>query len=117
MYKDKDRQKEANAERQRRYRENHKALHPAIRAGIERLTVNADGSIDEEARTNRMACAIAYQRLYPAKTYTGIGIAPDDMPDNPIPAKVSLPGDADYLPMCDYTRAWVKEGGGLKKGR
>ena len=108
-YTDKDKQRDAGKERQRRYRENRKALHPAIRAGIERLTVNPDGSIDEVARTNRMACAIAYQRLYPAKTYTGVGIAPDDMPDKPIPIRVSLPGDADYKPLCDYTRAWQAE--------
>ena len=104
MYKDKDKALQAGRERTRRYRENRKALHPAIRAGIDRLTVNPDGSIDEVARTSRMACAIAYQRLYPGRPYTGVGIAPDDMHDKPIAIAVSKPGDADYKPLCEYTR-------------
>jgi hypothetical protein len=74
MYKDKDRQREAGAERQRRYRGNRKALHPAIIASINRLTTNPDGSIDEHARAIRMTAAIGYQRLYPDKQYTGAGL-------------------------------------------
>lgn len=107
MYKDKTKQREAGAERQRRYRENRKALHPAIVAGIERLTTFPDGSVDEQARAIRMTAAINYQRLYPDKQYTGIGIAPEDMPDNPIAIGVTKPGDADYVPLCGFTREWM----------
>lgn len=104
MYKDKEKQREAGAERQRRYRENRKALHPAIVAGIERLTVNPDGTINEQDRAIRMALAISYQQLYSDKQYTGVGIAPEDMPPNPVPVRVSKPGDADYKPLCEFTR-------------
>lgn len=109
MYKDKDKQREAGAERQRRYRENRKALHPAIVAGIEQLTINPDSSIDEQARRIRIQVAVDYYRMYPDKQYTGIGIAPEDMPDNPVPIKVSKPGDEDYVPLCTFTRAWQEE--------
>lgn len=105
MYKDIDKQREAGKERTRRYRENRKALHPAIVAGIERLTTNPDGTVDEQARTIRMANAMQYERLYPGKPYTGVGIAP--LPGNPIPVRVSKPGDADYKPLCQFTRDWV----------
>lgn len=105
MYKDKDKQREAGAERTRRYRENRKALHPAIVAGIERLTT---GVFDKQARARRMAIATNYERLYPDKSYTGMGIAPDDIPANPVPVKVSLPGDAGYKGICQGM------GGGLE---
>lgn len=82
-------------------------LRPAIVAGIERLTTNPDGTIDEQARTNRMAIAKSYQRLYPEQPYKGVGIAPEDMPANPVPVRVSKPGDADYKPLCQFTRDWV----------
>ncbi len=106
MYKDKDKAREAGAERQRRYRENRKALHPAIVAGINRLTTNADGTVNEQERAIRIGNAINYQRMYPDKQYTGIGIAPEDIPANPVPVRVSKPGDADYVPMCEMTRNW-----------
>ncbi len=109
MYKDKGKQREAGAERQRRYRENRKALHPAIVAGIERLTTLPDGTVDQQARAIRMATAMRYERLYPGRPYTGIGIAPSDMPASPIPARVSKPGDADYKPLCELTRRWCQE--------
>ncbi len=109
MYKDKEKQREAGAERQRRYRENSKALHPAIIADINRLTTNTDGTVDEQARTNRMATARAYQRMYPDKQYTGVGIAPADIPASPVPVRVSKPGDADYNGIC--TEAWRAERG------
>ena len=107
MYKDKDKQREANAERQRRYKAKQKALlsegvtdkalpdgnmsydvyekmeagcnrsstlHPAIIATINRLTTNPDGTVDEQARTNRMAIALDYERKFPGRPYTGAGI-------------------------------------------
>lgn len=72
MYKDKEKQREAGAERQRRYRENLKALHPAIIATINRLTTNPDGTVDKQARTNRMAIALDYERKFPGRPYTGV---------------------------------------------
>ena len=51
-------------------------LHPAIIAGIDRLSTNADGTVDESERSRRMAIATDYERLYPGRPYTGTGIAP-----------------------------------------
>lgn len=93
-------------ERTRRYREKVKALHPAILAGIERLTINADGSIDEQGRKCRIANALSYQRLYPHKQYTGSGISPEDVGVTPKTVVVTLPGDAGYKPLCEFTEAW-----------
>ncbi|KKN47758.1 hypothetical protein LCGC14_0659920 [marine sediment metagenome] len=47
-------------------------LHPSIIAGINRLTTNPDGTVDEQARTNRLAAAKRYQRMFPERTYTGV---------------------------------------------
>ena len=81
-----------------------------MQATINRLTTNQDGTVDEQARANRMAIAKTYQRQHPDRYYsTGLGCMPVS---NPVPVKVSLPGDEGYLPMCDYTRAWIAERGG-----
>lgn len=115
MYKDKDKQKEANRAAQARFKAKRKGititdgittevipkshtLHPAIIATINRLTTNPDGTIDEQARTIRMANALHYEQACPGRPYTGLGIAPEDIPTNPIPVRVSKPGDADYKP-------------------
>ena len=111
MYKDKDKQKEANRDRQRRYKARQKALlsegvtdkalpplsgyqenyeiqahkpvtlhpaiitlHPAIIRTINCLTTNKDGTVDEQARTNRLAMAINYERMFPGRPYTGVGL-------------------------------------------
>lgn len=105
MYKDKEKQREANRQAKQRQRQgmtngvtergmtsissSHPVipLHPAIIAEIERSTTNPDGTVDEQARTNRMAVALNYQRMYPDRPYTGIGIAPADIPANPVPLK------------------------------
>ena len=159
MYKDKDKQRKADAERQRRYRaskgvtsqnvtkdvtnealtsrltpERDKVgtklpmtvgdlpaadrdrvlkvlqpikLHPAIIAGIDRVAT------DEQDRANRTANAKSYQRLYPDQPYKGIGIAPADIRacSKSGHVRVSKPGDADYRPLCAFTREWcVKHG-------
>ncbi len=114
-YKDKEKAKQASRERMRQHRaqgvtkgvtSTGVTLHPAIIADINRLTTRPDGSVDEQARTNRMATARAYFRMYPDKQYTGIAIAPEDIPASPVPVRVSKPGDADYVPMCETTRNW-----------
>lgn len=126
MYKDKDKQREANRLAQARFKAkgitnappsgitstrpvipNNHTLHPAIIAGINRLTTNPDGTVDQQARAIRMAAAKSYQRMYPDKHYTGVGMAPGAMPASPILIRVSKPGDADYVPLCQFTRDWV----------
>ena len=133
MYKDKDKANQAAKERMRRYRSKGvttegvtnqlKAntvtpnmrrgkdiqcfadLPPDVQVTVIRLTTNQDGSVDEQARTNRTAIAINYQHVFPDKYEChSIGIAPADMLPNPVPVKVSLPGDADYKPLCATTR-------------
>jgi len=120
MYKDKDKQREANRAAKARFKAKQgipveqgipgipeQGIPPDVQATINRLTTNQDGTVDEQARANRMAIAKTYQRQHPDRYYsTGLGCMPVS---NPVPVKVSLPGDDDYLPMCDYTRAWVKE--------
>jgi len=106
MYKNKEKQREAGAEGQRRYRENRKALHPAIVAGIERLTIDSDGKVNEQERKCRVANALAYQQLYPEQPYTGIGIAPVDIGVTLKTVGVTKPGDAGYKPLCEFTKAW-----------
>ena len=135
MYKDKDKQKEAGAERQRRYKAKQKALlsegvtirmmpegpyvvpaiklHPAIIASINRLSAERDGTLNKAEHNRRMAIAKAYEQLYPGRPYTGIGIPSADMPANPQPVRVSKPGDADYRPLCKTTREWCEKGGAL----
>ena len=49
-------------------------LHPAIIRTINRLTTNKDGTVDEQARTNRMAMAVNYERMFPGRPYTGVGL-------------------------------------------
>ena len=156
MYKDKDKQREANAERQRRYRkallttsnvmegvtpEEQKALHsagvtdkalptkqyadvstkelaeqfynykrrgkgitkfehlpPDVQATIDRL------STDEQEHERRTAIAIDYQHKQPDHYEChSIGVVPVS---NPIPVTVCKPGDADYKPLCAFTRDW-----------
>ncbi|KKN78824.1 hypothetical protein LCGC14_0345960 [marine sediment metagenome] len=53
-------------------------LHPSIVAGINRLTTNPDGTVDEQARTTRMANAMHYEQVCPGRPYTGVGISTDD---------------------------------------
>ena len=121
MYKDKEKQRRTDAERQRRYRasrgvtsqnvtkavtsegptsrltperdkvgtklhyenggfvvpdvlNNHNVtvLHPAIIATNDRLTTNPNGTVDKQARTNRMANAHDYERKFPGRPYTGV---------------------------------------------
>ena len=49
-------------------------LHPAIIAQINRLTMNEDGTVNEQARKVRMAIAYDYERKFPGRPYTGAGL-------------------------------------------
>ncbi len=90
MYKDKDKQREANRVAQARFKAKQQGiteeqtdrvllrnkdkgitLHPAIIATINRLTTNLDGTVDEQARTTRMANAMHYEQVCPGRPYTG----------------------------------------------
>ncbi|MCJ7482644.1 MAG: hypothetical protein MUO31_06735 [Thermodesulfovibrionales bacterium] len=79
MYKNEEKQREANAERQRRYREKDKALHGKrrgkdikcfadlpydVRATIDRL------SADEQEHNRRTGIAISYQHTFPDRYYS-----------------------------------------------
>ena len=49
-------------------------LPPDVQGTIIRLTTNQDGTVDEQARTNRTAIAIDYQHKQPDRYYsTGTG--------------------------------------------
>ena len=93
MYKDKDKQREANRVAQARFKAKQQGiteeqtdrvllrnkdkgitLHPAIIAGIKRLTTNQDGTVDVQARSRRIAIATDYERMYPGRPYTGTGL-------------------------------------------
>ena len=53
---------------------NFEHLPPDVQGTIIRLTTNQDGTVDEQARTNRTAIAIDYQHKRPDRYYsTGIG--------------------------------------------
>ncbi len=47
-------------------------LHPAIIRTINRLTTNPDGTVDEQARTTRLANAKHYEQVCPGRPYTGV---------------------------------------------
>ena len=54
---------------------NFEHLPPDVQGTIIRLTTNQDGTVDEQARTNRTAIAIDYQHKQPDKYYsTGVHI-------------------------------------------
>ena len=92
MYKDKEKQKEAQRERTRRYRALHnegvtcaeldRALQSIlpehlpldVQRTINRLTTLPDGTVDEQARANRTAIAISYQHYRPDR-YHNTGVA------------------------------------------
>ena len=86
MYKDKEKQKEANRAAKARFKAKQgipveqgipdipgipeQGIPPDVQATINRLTTNQDGTVDEQARTNRTAIAIDYQHKQPDKYYS-----------------------------------------------
>ncbi len=147
MHKDKDKQREAGRERQRRYRASKGVTSQNVTKGVtneaagspsrderrmfnstvlletiprrgkditkfEHLPSDVQATIDrlssdEHEHARRTVIAINYQHLFPDKYEChGVGVAPADIPDSPVPVKVSLPGDDDYKPLCAFTRDW-----------
>ena len=121
MYKDKDKQAKAAKQAKARFKarkqgiplnEGIPGIPPKSKQGIphsivteiNRQTTNKDGTIDEPARATRTANAKRYQQLYPDSRYTGAGA----VVSNPVPVRVSKPGDAGYKPLCATTRAWCE---------
>ena len=80
MYKDKDRQREANRERQRRYKAKQKALPEGVTS---------------EGVTGQGVTGIVAG--YPDPVFTQLLAKADPAVCRP----VSKPGDADYVPMCE----------------
>jgi len=87
-YKDKDRQREANAERQRRYKAKHKALPKGVTS--EGVTI---GALPNET-TDISAVKALHRLIGPERTAQGN-------------IWLSKPGDDDYVPMCRTTKAFV----------
>ncbi len=80
MYKDKDKQREVNRERQRRYRR------------------------DKKDVTNQGVTVTPDERKQIEKDMVGIGLKPV----SELPERTALPGDADYVPQCETTRAFIE---------
>lgn len=138
MYKDKDKQREANRKAQAKFKARVKGITetvtpegitnqlkanqviPNMRRGKDiqcfadlppdvQATINRLSDNDEE-HARRTAAAIKYQHLFPDHYHcTGTGLAPGELVSNPVPVKVSLPGDADYVPLCETTRKLYPE--------
>ncbi len=114
MYKDKDKQREANAERQRRYKAKQKAL---LSEGVTDEALLKQGVTITKAESHVDASDISvvkalHRLIKPERTAQGN-------------IRVSKPGDSDYEPQCETTRAFIEdcrelstiEGGGLIKRR
>jgi len=141
-YKDKDKQRRANRERQRRYKERHKTesnnapkvtpkffskeqgrrgkdikcfedLPPDVQKTINRT------STSPEEKNRRTAIAIHYQHLYPGRyepnsdqDFTRLLAT---LPPGSPAVRVSKPGDEDYTPQCETTKTWVEQHCGVFK--
>lgn len=117
MYKNKEKQRQANREAQKRFKDKQKGITsdrvlsqgitcfeglPAdVRRSIERL------SDSPEEKATRTANAIRYQRLYPDSRHKGTDTGSIELPQGHKPAaelkpgefnRVSKPGDQDYQP-------------------
>ena len=84
MYKDKDRQREANAERQRRYKEKQKAL------------------LNEGVTVTKCESNVGVTDISAVSTI----VSPEHTAQGNI--RVSKPGDGDYVPQCETTRAFIE---------
>ena len=86
MYKDKDRQREANRERQRRYKARHKGV---TSEGVTNKAL-PDGTMD-------------------IKTLAMMDAGCGDKLSHGLEQMILKPGDAGYLPQCETTRAFIKD--------
>jgi len=87
MYKDKAKQREANRERQRRYKAKQKALP---KQGVTGKALPSQG-ITEYTRVSDQDFTRLLAQVGPGHV------------------RVSKPGDEDYVPMCETTRRFVDE--------
>ena len=119
MYKDKDKQREAqrNWVRQKRASKqgstqsstkrghdikSFEDLPPDVQFTINRLSMDVNGKIDWTSKANRTSIAISYQHMFPDR-YDSKGIHISDC------IITGKPGDADYNGIC--TEEWRAERG------
>ncbi len=138
MYKDKEKQREANKQAKARQRARqgmtegvtNQGMTPVIRepsvipsprrgkdiTKFDHLPVDVQATInrlsdDEQEHGRRTAIAINYQHLFPDRYHcTGTG---GELVSNPVPVRVSKPGDADYKPLCEPATATGTVKGGI----
>jgi len=79
-------------------------LPPDVQQTIHRLST-IDGKIDQAEKDKRTARVIQYQHLFP-DSYNDTSIASLLVQAGPVPVRVSKPGDADYVPMCETTERY-----------
>ena len=112
MYKDKDRQREANTERQRRYKAKQKALLsegvtdkalPDGTIAIETLAMEDAGCGDKLTHGLKRSKDIKYSQTFGAGAYYPHGAVCTDV------VITGKPGDADYNGIC--TPEWREERG------
>ena len=85
MYKDKDRQRQANKQAKARWKAKQgipsdegipQGIPLDVQRTVNRLSTNLDGTVDEQARANRTAIAIDYQCKHPNRYYnTGVALS------------------------------------------
>lgn len=85
MYKDKDKQKEANRQAKARQR----AKQGMTSEGMTQQGMTDNSMVSDQEFTSLLA----------------------SLPSNSPTYRVSKPGDADYVPMCETTRRFIKHGG------
>ena len=122
MYKDKDKQREAQRNWVRQKRANKQGstqgstkrgldiktfedLPLDVQDTINRLSIT-DGKVDEAEKARRTAAAIHYQHLFP-DSYNDTSIAGLLAQAELGCVRVSKPGDADYKPMCQTSRTFM----------
>ncbi len=111
MYKDKDKQREANAERQRRYRRG-----PGRRSALQGVTkgVTSEGVTDKSVTGIDKALLMVRDELKQEGEFIEelvksdvLNVKPERTAQGNI--RVSKPGDADYVPQCETTRAFIED--------
>ena len=99
MYKDKDRQREADKERQRRYRESHPISGKRRDKGV------TESGRDKGVTDKLVDAMITGDVALADKCADEILGKPERTAQGNI--RVSKPGDDDYVPQCETTRAFI----------
>ena len=102
-YKDKDKQREADRDRQRRYRETHPVRGKRRDEGVTNSGCDTKGVTITKADSHINASGINV-----VKALHQITTKPERTAQGNI--RVSKPGDADYVPQCETTRAFENDG-------